>query len=78
MDNALREPLALQRPSARQGDVVTVTVDGRSIEAAIFPVPGMDDRTVAIALGWGHGEAAGPIGNAPASTPIRSGPPGAT
>ncbi|MEE2972753.1 MAG: Fe-S-cluster-containing hydrogenase, partial [Planctomycetota bacterium] len=45
-----------------EGDMVSVTLDGRTIEAAVFPVPGMAPNTAAMAIGWGRGEAAGPIG----------------
>ena len=46
-----------------EGDMVSVTLGGRTIEAAVFPVPGMAPNTAAMALGWGRGEAAGPIGD---------------
>ncbi len=62
-DNALlASPAMCAERNWREGDVVTVSAGGRSIEAAVFPVPGMERRTLAIALGWGRGEAAGPIG----------------
>lgn len=63
-DNAaLMSPAMFKELKLRQGDLITVTVDGRTLKAAAFPVPGMDVSTVAISLGWGRGEAAGPIGD---------------
>ena len=63
-DNAaLMSPAMFKELNLRQGDLVTLTVDGRTLKAAAFAVPGMDVSTVAISLGWGRGEAAGPIGD---------------
>ena len=61
-DNALLiSPSLYKARGLKTGDVVSVKVDGREIEAAIFPVPGMAANTVAISLGWGQGVDAGPI-----------------
>ena len=63
-DNALLvSPSLCREQGLRQGHMVTVNAGGRSIEAAVFPVPGMDTKTVALAIGWGRGEAAGPVGD---------------
>ena len=63
-DNALLASPALCREEGfKEGTMVTVTVDGRSVEAAVFPVPGMAPGTIAMAIGWGRGEAAGPVGD---------------
>ena len=62
-DNALLvSPSLCKARGLREGDMVTLKVDGRSVDAAVFPVPGMDQRTMAMAIGWGRGEAAGPVG----------------
>ncbi len=61
-DNALLiSPSLYKARGLKTGDVVSVRVDGREIEAAVFPVPGMAANTLAIALGWGQGADAGPI-----------------
>ena len=61
-DNALLiSPSLYKARGLKTGDVVSVKVDGREIEAAVFPVPGMAANTLAIALGWGQGADAGPI-----------------
>ena len=61
-DNALLvSPSLYKAKGLRMGDVVSVNAGGREIEAAIFPVPGMAAGTLAISLGWGQGEDAGPI-----------------
>jgi molybdopterin-containing oxidoreductase family iron-sulfur binding subunit len=61
-DNALLlSPATAGRLSVRQGSVVKLMAGGRSMEAAVFPVPGMADDTVAIALGGGRGPSAGTI-----------------
>ena len=63
-DNAaLMNPELFKELELRQGDLIEVTVDGRTLKVAAFPVPGMDVSTIAISLGWGRGEAAGPIGD---------------
>ena len=62
-DNAvLASPAMCTERGWREGDMVTITAGGRSIEGAVFPVPGMERHTVAIAIGWGRGEDAGPVG----------------
>ena len=62
-DNALLvSPSLCKARGLSEGDLVTLKVDGRSVKAAVFPVPGMDTRTMAMAIGWGRGEAAGPVG----------------
>ncbi len=62
-DNALllSVPTA-QRLGLKQGSTVVVGEGSRSIQAAVFPVPGMVDDSAVIALGGGRvGDAAGSI-----------------
>jgi molybdopterin-containing oxidoreductase family iron-sulfur binding subunit len=61
-DNALLvSPATASRLGVKQGSVVKVSAGERSVEAAIFPVPGMADDCAAIALGGGRGEGAGSL-----------------
>ena len=63
-DNAaLISPSLYKARGLKIGDVVSMKVGGRSIEAAVFPVPGMSEHTVAISLGWGQGPDSGSIAN---------------
>lgn len=62
-DNALLMSQATATTlGARNGDMVTVGSGTRSMQAAAWVVPGMADGTLAIALGYGRGAAAGTIG----------------
>ena len=61
-DNAaLLSPAFCRERGLREGDVISITVGKRTIEAAVFPVPGMNDHTIGMTLGWGHAEDVGPI-----------------
>jgi molybdopterin-containing oxidoreductase family iron-sulfur binding subunit len=61
-DNALLlSPTTANRLGARQGTMVKVTAGDRSMQAAVFAVPGMADDTAAITLGNGRKAVAGTI-----------------
>ena len=61
-DNALLlSPATMRRLDLKQGSMVQVSAAGRSLEAAVFPVPGMVDDAAAISLGCGRGPAAGSL-----------------
>ena len=64
-DNAvLISPSLYKARGLKIGDVVSIKVGDQSIEAieaAVFPVPGMSEHTVAISLGWGQGPDSGSI-----------------
>jgi molybdopterin-containing oxidoreductase family iron-sulfur binding subunit len=61
-DNALLvSPTTASRLGVKQGSMVKVSAGDRSMQAAVFPVPGMADDSAAIALGGGRGDAAGSL-----------------
>ena len=63
-DNTLSaSPAFMNARGLKLGDVVRVAVGDRSVEAAVFPVPWMAERTIALSLGWGRTEAAGQLAN---------------
>ncbi len=62
-DNAaLLSPALAARLDIASGDVISLTLDGRSVEAPAWIMPGMPDGSVTLALGYGR-NAAGGIGN---------------
>jgi molybdopterin-containing oxidoreductase family iron-sulfur binding subunit len=61
-DNAAHiAPATAQRLGLRNEDVVELTLEGRSVAAPVWIVPGMADGTVALWLGYGR-ERAGRVG----------------
>ena len=61
-DNAaLMSVATATRLGVTNGDMVTLSANGRSVEAAVWRVPGHADDSVTIYLGYGRGDAAGPI-----------------
>ena len=61
-DNALLvSPATAGRLGVKQGSLVKLSAGDRSMQAAVFPVPGMADDCAAIALGGGRGESAGSL-----------------
>jgi MoCo/4Fe-4S cofactor protein with predicted Tat translocation signal len=62
-DNAaLIGPATAEKLGVDTGDMLSVTVEGRSLEIAVFVMPGTAADTIAIALGYGR-SAAGHVGN---------------
>jgi molybdopterin-containing oxidoreductase family iron-sulfur binding subunit len=63
-DNAaLLSVEAAKSLGVEKNDMVSLTVRGQTIEAAVFVVPGLPAGTVALALGYGHAEnAIGKVG----------------
>ena len=62
-DNAaLMAPALVQRLGIAAGDVVELRLGGRTVSAPAWPMPGMPDRSVSLALGYGR-HAAGEVGN---------------
>ncbi len=62
-DNAaLVSPRLAESLGVDSGDVVTLTVGSRSVDAPVFVQPGQADGTVSLALGFGR-TAAGAVGN---------------
>ncbi len=54
-DNAaLISPKTAEEKGLKQGDLIEVIVDGKSIEIAVLPVPGTADDVVVLALGYGR------------------------
>ena len=54
-DNAaMMSPATASRQALSNGDVVTITLRGRSIQAPIWIVPGHADRSVTLHLGYGR------------------------
>jgi molybdopterin-containing oxidoreductase family iron-sulfur binding subunit len=47
-------PALAERQHLAQGDVVTLTVNGRSVQGPIWILPGQADNTVALTLGYGR------------------------
>ena len=61
-DNAaLLGPATAARLGVRHGDLATVAVSGRSLEIAVYVLPGVADDTVVLPLGYGR-TAAGRVG----------------
>ncbi|MDA0802288.1 MAG: TAT-variant-translocated molybdopterin oxidoreductase [Planctomycetota bacterium] len=61
-DNTLiLSPATAKGLGVKNGSVIRVTVDGRSVDAAVFVLPGQADGSVALALGYGRGAVAGRI-----------------
>ncbi len=61
-DNTLNlAPATAKSMGVRHGSVVTVTVDGRSVDAAVFVLPGHAEGSASLALGYGRGAVAGRI-----------------
>ena len=59
-DNAaLVSPATAGKLSIERGDLVDLTVDGRTVRAATFLVPGITDDVVVLTLGHGRGEVGG-------------------
>jgi molybdopterin-containing oxidoreductase family iron-sulfur binding subunit len=62
-DNAaLLGPATAARLGVRHGDVAAVAVGGRSLEIAVYVLPGVADDTVVLPLGYGR-TATGKVGN---------------
>jgi molybdopterin-containing oxidoreductase family iron-sulfur binding subunit len=62
-DNAaLVAPSLADRLALTDGDVVTLSLDGRSVEAPVMILPGLPDRTVTVHLGYGRTRA-GSVGS---------------
>ena len=63
-DNAAcMSPSLMEAEGLALGDMVQLTIGEYSVKAAVFPVPGMDEKTISLALGWGRGADAGTIAN---------------
>ena len=63
-DNAaLMNPATMQAQGLELGDLVELKVGNYMVKAGVFPVPGMDEETVSLSLGWGRGPEAGPVAN---------------
>ena len=61
-DNAAcMSPALMKSQGLDLGDMVQLTIGEYSLKAAAFPVPGMDEHTISLALGWGRGPDAGQI-----------------
>ena len=61
-DNAaLIGPATAERLGVKSDQVISITVDGRTIELPVFVMPGQADGTIGIALGYGR-TAAGHVG----------------
>jgi Fe-S-cluster-containing dehydrogenase component/anaerobic selenocysteine-containing dehydrogenase len=59
-DNALLvAPATASKLSLGRGDMVTLTMDGRSVDVGVFVLPGVADDTLVFSLGHGRGEAGG-------------------
>jgi len=64
-DNAaLISPATASKLALKRGDMVSLTVDGRSVEVGVFVLPGVADDVVAFTVGYGRGEVAGRWANA--------------
>ena len=62
-DNAaILSPASAKELGVENKDVVKIAAGDRSIEAAVWIVPGQADHSVALTLGWGRTKA-GRIGN---------------
>jgi molybdopterin-containing oxidoreductase family iron-sulfur binding subunit len=59
---ALISPKLAERHGLKQGDMVRLAVDERSIEIPVYVLPGQPDRAITLNLGYGR-TAAGRIGN---------------
>jgi len=57
----LLSPKQAEEMNLTDGDMVRVTIDGRSVEMAVFRVPGLADQTCALELGYGRTHS-GPVG----------------
>ncbi len=63
-DNAaLMSPATAHRLGVSNSDVVTLQVDGKSLEAPVWVMPGQADNSIALALGYGR-RMAGSVGTA--------------
>ncbi len=51
---ALMSPATLAHLGLHQNDVIRITLNGRSAELPVFPVPGHADRAVTLHLGYGR------------------------
>ncbi len=51
---ALMSMQLAQTIGVRRGDMLKLTVDGRSLEAAAWPLPGYADRSIGLSLGYGR------------------------
>lgn len=61
-DNALHIGLSVaEQLGLKEGDLVLLTVGGRSIQVPVFPIPGRAKRSLALAIGYGQ-EHTGRIG----------------
>ncbi|HMN94853.1 MAG TPA: TAT-variant-translocated molybdopterin oxidoreductase [Phycisphaerales bacterium] len=61
-DNAAVMSLATaNRLGVRLDDVVSISVDGRSVEAAVYVLPGHPDSSITLTLGYGRGSDAGHV-----------------
>ncbi len=61
-DNAALMNIAdAKRLGIKQGDIVSITVDGRTLEIAAYLMPGQAAGSIALALGYGR-TVAGPVG----------------
>jgi len=64
-DNAaLVSPATASKLGVERGDMVTLTVDGRSMDAGIFVLPGVAEDVVALSVGQGRGAAGGRFADA--------------
>ncbi|MCO4771359.1 MAG: 4Fe-4S dicluster domain-containing protein, partial [Deltaproteobacteria bacterium] len=64
-DNAaLLSPTTASKLDVTRGDMVTLTVDGRSMDVGVFVLPGVADDVVSLSVGHGRGEAGGKFANA--------------
>lgn len=64
-DNAaLVSPATASKLGVERGDMVSLTVDGRSVDVGIFVMPGVADGVLAFTVGYGRGAAAGRWANA--------------
>jgi molybdopterin-containing oxidoreductase family iron-sulfur binding subunit len=62
-DNAaVLSPATARALGLQSKDIVTITVEGRSIRTGVWTVPGQADGSIALTLGWGRWRA-GRIGN---------------
>ena len=62
-DNAaLVSPATADDLGVEMGDVVTLSLDGRTVDAPVFVMPGQADGSIALSLGYGR-SAAGRVGN---------------
>jgi molybdopterin-containing oxidoreductase family iron-sulfur binding subunit len=77
-DNAaLVSPATARELGVETGDVVTLYVDRRQVDAPVLVLPGQADGSIALALGWGR-TAAGRVGNGRgvSAYPLRTSAPG--